>query len=78
MDFGIGISGRLGSPRCDLVTILTRHNRGPLVFSLLLSFLLSITASHDQKEVVFTGVFTLVWIGTLVVTWQIRLLGGKM
>lgn len=52
--------------------------RGPLFFSLLLSLLLSITASHDQKEVVFTGVFTLVWVGTLVVTWQIRLLGGKM
>jgi len=49
---------------------------GPLVFSLLLSFLLSITSS--QKDAVFTGVFALVWIGSVVVTWQIRLLGGKI
>lgn len=56
--------------------MLTAVLRGPLVFSLLLSLLLSITAA--QKDVVFTGVFALVWIGSVVVTWQIRLLGGKM
>ena len=47
------------------------------MFSLMLSVLLSITAS-EKKEAVFTGVFTLVWVGSAVVTWQIRLLGGKM
>ena len=52
--------------------------RGPLVFSIMLSLLLSLTAKPDQKEDVFTGVFFLVWVGTLVVTWQIRLLGGKL
>jgi len=49
---------------------------GPLVFSLLLSLLLSSTAA--KKDVAFTGVFALVWIGSVVVTFQIRLLGGKI
>ncbi|MCJ1307889.1 hypothetical protein MMC25_001537 [Agyrium rufum] len=51
---------------------------GPLVFSLLLSLLLSFHALAKQKEMVFTGVFSMVCFGTLVVTWQIRLLGGKI
>ncbi|MCJ1335563.1 hypothetical protein MMC09_000835 [Bachmanniomyces sp. S44760] len=53
-------------------------NRGPLVFSLCLSLLLALASATDQRENVFTGVFSLVWIGSVVVTWQIRLLGGKM
>jgi hypothetical protein len=57
---------------------VTNLDRGPLAFSLLLSLLLSITASSKQREVVFTGVFGLVWLGSVIVTWQIRLLGGKM
>ena len=52
--------------------------RGPLLFSILLSLLLSFTAASERKEEVFTGVFALVWFGSLVVTVQIRLLGGKM
>lgn len=52
--------------------------RGPLIFCLLLSLLLSIRASPDQKPVVFSGVFALVWIGEAVVTMQIKLLGGNM
>ncbi|MCJ1378356.1 hypothetical protein MMC17_001453 [Xylographa soralifera] len=55
---------------------LTSLLRGPLVFSLLLSLLLSSTAA--EKDVAFSGVFALVWIGSVVVTFQIRLLGGKM
>jgi len=49
---------------------------GPLVFSLLLSLLLSSTAA--KKDAAFTGVFALVWIGSVAVTFQIRLLGGKI
>lgn len=52
--------------------------RGPLVFCLLLSLLLSTRASKEQKPVVFSGVFALVWIGEAVVTMQIKLLGGNM
>ena len=53
-------------------------DRGPLIFCLLLSLLLSMSASGDQKSLVFSGVFALVWIGEAVVTMQIKLLGGNM
>ncbi|KAL9008087.1 MAG: hypothetical protein Q9173_006753 [Seirophora scorigena] len=51
---------------------------GPLIFCLLLSLLLSMTASSEQKTVVFSGVFALIWIGEAVVTAQIKLLGGNI
>jgi hypothetical protein len=51
---------------------------GPLVFCLLLSLLLSFNARSDQKSVVFSGVFAMVWIGEALVTAQIKLLGGNM
>jgi len=51
---------------------------GPLVFCLLLSLLLSMTAQSDQKSLVFSGVFAMVWIGEAVVTLQIKLLGGNI
>lgn len=59
---------------------LTVNNihRGPLIFCLLLSLLLSLTASSEQKTMVFSGVFALVWVGEAVVTLQIKLLGGNM
>ena len=55
-----------------------RLYRGPLIFCLLLSLLLSMTASSKQKTAVFSGVFALIWIGEAVVTTQIKLLGGNM
>jgi hypothetical protein len=55
-----------------------RMPRGPLLFSLLLSFLLSRGAKDDQKSAVFSGVFAMVWIGSAVVTLQIKLLGGSV
>ena len=51
---------------------------GPLIFCLLLSLFLSWGAKGDQKDLVFSGVFALVWIGEAVVTLQIKLLGGNM
>ena len=51
---------------------------GPLIFCLLLSLLLSFNARPEQKDVVFSGVFAIVWIGEAVVTLQIKLLGGNM
>ena len=51
---------------------------GPLIFCLLLSLLLSFNAQPDQRDLVFSGVFALVWIGEAVVTLQIKLLGGNM
>ena len=51
---------------------------GPLIFCLLLSMFLSIRASKEQTDLVFSGVFSIVWIGEAVVTLQIKLLGGNM
>ncbi|RDW58072.1 putative protein YIP4 [Coleophoma cylindrospora] len=51
---------------------------GPLVFCLCLSMLLSFNARPEQKSVVFSGVFAMVWIGEAVVTMQIKLLGGNI
>lgn len=52
--------------------------RGPLIFCLLLSMFLSLRASSKQSDLVFSGVFSIVWIGEAVVTLQIKLLGGNM
>ncbi|KAL1981171.1 hypothetical protein VTN96DRAFT_3018 [Rasamsonia emersonii] len=51
---------------------------GPLIFCLLLSMFLSMRAHEDQSSLVFSGVFTIVWIGEAVVTLQIKLLGGNI
>jgi hypothetical protein len=51
---------------------------GPLLFCLLLSMLLSIRAKEDQANLVFSGVFAMVWLGEVLVTLQIKLLGGNM
>lgn len=50
---------------------------GPLIFCLLLALLLSLKMG-EQKSLVFSGVFAMVWIGEAVVTLQIKLLGGNM
>lgn len=39
---------------------------------------LAVRASEDQSDLVFSGVFSIVWIGEAVVTLQIKLLGGNM
>ena len=73
-----GLGPLVGSNPSESSTDSNYGRRGPLLFSILLSLLLSLTAAGEQKEEVFTGVFALVWLGSLVVTVQIRLLGGKM
>ncbi|KAH8804735.1 hypothetical protein F5884DRAFT_423597 [Xylogone sp. PMI_703] len=80
----VGLAGRA----MDAEALLSQSNMseglrdwdlwGPLVFCLLLSLLLSFNASGDQKSIVFSGVFALVWIGEAVVTLQIKLLGGNI
>ena len=79
-----GLAGRVMDPEA----LLSQNNLspgvrdwdlwGPLIFCLLLSLLLSFRAKDDQRDVVFSGVFAMVWIGEAVVTLQIRLLGGSM
>lgn len=51
---------------------------GPLIFCLGLSALLSFRSREEQRGVVFSGVFAMVWIGEAVVTMQIKLLGGNI
>jgi protein YIPF6 len=71
------VSGNLGARKhCELYPLTL--SRGPLLFSLLLSFLLSRGAADNQKAAVFSGVFAMVWIGSAIVTLQIKLLGGNM
>ncbi|KAJ9636018.1 hypothetical protein H2204_005515 [Knufia peltigerae] len=50
---------------------------GPLIFCLLLSVFLSMH-KEGQSDLIFSGVFSLVWIGEAVVTLQIKLLGGNI
>ncbi|RYP91731.1 hypothetical protein DL770_002172 [Monosporascus sp. CRB-9-2] len=79
-----GLAGRVMDPE----SLLSQNNMtpglrnwdmwGPLIFCLLLSLLLSFRAKDDQKDLVFSGVFALVWIGEAVVTLQIKLLGGNI
>lgn len=84
--FGAGLMGVVGRwPDADVVLQggMSEGLRdwdlwGPLLFCLLLSFLLSRGAQDEQKSVVFSGVFAIVWIGEAVVTVQIKLLGGNM
>ena len=53
-------------------------SRGPLIFCLLLSMFLSMKASAEQSSLVFSGVFSIIWIGEAVVTLQLKLLGANM
>ncbi|CAH7689233.1 Yip1 domain-containing protein [Phakopsora pachyrhizi] len=51
---------------------------GPLVACLGLAVVLSLNAPPQQSLSVFTGVFVIVWVGSVVVTLNARLLGGKV
>ncbi|PVU99937.1 hypothetical protein BB559_000274 [Furculomyces boomerangus] len=51
---------------------------GPLLFTLLLSILLSYIASEQQASIVFTEVFVVMTIGSSIVTLNCKLLGGNI
>mmetsp|Transcript_20536 Transcript_20536/g.44513 ORF Transcript_20536/g.44513 Transcript_20536/m.44513 type:complete len:171 (+) Transcript_20536:786-1298(+) len=53
-------------------------NRGPLLICLSLSLILSTKAPQKQKSHVFTTVFAVMWVGSLVVTVNAQLLGATM
>jgi len=84
--FGGGVRGLVGRwPDADVVLqggmsdgLRDWDLWGPLIFCLLLSMFLSIRASPKQTDLVFSGVFSIVWIGEAVVTLQIKLLGGNI
>lgn len=51
---------------------------GPLIFCLLLSLALSFAAQNDQSVAVFTGIFSIIWLGETVCTLNLRLLGSHL
>ncbi|KAG8693118.1 hypothetical protein FRC09_010723 [Ceratobasidium sp. 395] len=51
---------------------------GPLILCLALGILLSVNAPPDQSLGVFTGVVVIVSVGSLVVTLNAKLLGGRV
>ncbi|KAI7866051.1 Yip1 domain-containing protein [Spinellus fusiger] len=51
---------------------------GPLILCLALAIILSAEAPAEQAVSIFTGVFTIVWIGAAVVTLNAKLLGGSV
>lgn len=51
---------------------------GPLIFCLLLALALSFAAQNEQSIAVFTGIFSLVWLGETVCTLNLRLLGSQL
>ncbi|KIJ51090.1 hypothetical protein M422DRAFT_59071 [Sphaerobolus stellatus SS14] len=51
---------------------------GPLLLCLLLGIMLSVNAPPDQSLGVFTGVVVIISVGSLVVTVQAKLLGGRV
>jgi hypothetical protein len=72
----VGLAGRALDP--DALLAQGNMSEGPLIFCLLLSLFLCIRADEKQKDLVFSGVFAMVWVGEAVVTMQIKLLGGNM
>ncbi|THH33094.1 hypothetical protein EUX98_g1113 [Antrodiella citrinella] len=51
---------------------------GPLVLCLMLGILLSVNAPPSQSLAVFTSVVVIISLGSLVVTVQAKLLGGRV
>ncbi|SAL99466.1 hypothetical protein [Absidia glauca] len=51
---------------------------GPLLLCLTLAISLSALGPDDQSVSVFTGVFTLVWLGAATITINAKLLGGTV
>ncbi|KAI8888403.1 Yip1-domain-containing protein [Backusella circina FSU 941] len=51
---------------------------GPLLLCLTLAITLSLNAPDSQSVPIFTGVFTIVWLGAAVVTVNAKMLGGAV
>lgn len=64
--------------RVDVSTLKDWDLWGPLLLCLLLASILSGSAPADQKSLVFSSVFVIVWCGSGVVTVNALLLGGTL
>ncbi|GAA6059121.1 hypothetical protein JCM10212_003868 [Sporobolomyces blumeae] len=65
-------------PKSDNAVLRDWDLWGPLLFCLTLAILLSTNAPAEQSLQIFTGVFVIVWLGSVVVTLNAKLLGGKV
>ncbi|GAA5971461.1 hypothetical protein JCM21900_002213 [Sporobolomyces salmonicolor] len=65
-------------PRSENAVLRDWDLWGPLIFCLTLAIFLSINAPAEQSLQIFTGVFVIVWLGSVVVTLNAKLLGGKV
>eukprot|EP01134_Creolimax_fragrantissima_P004056 CFRG4056T1 len=65
-------------PRNDKTLLRDWDLWGPLMLCVSLALILRDTASEDQKTLVFTSVFVIVWVGSAVVTINSQLLGGTL
>jgi hypothetical protein len=65
-------------PRREYAALRDWDLWGPLLFTLTLAILLSLDAPPAQSLTVFTGVFVIVSVGSVVVTLNCKLLGGKV
>ncbi|KNC85550.1 hypothetical protein SARC_02272 [Sphaeroforma arctica JP610] len=64
-------------PRNDKTLLRDWDLWGPLLLCVSLALILRETAADDQKTLVFTSVFVIVWVGSAVVTINSQLLGGS-
>lgn len=51
---------------------------GPLLFSLLYSVTLGLSASSNQTNIVFSGTFSLIWVFYIIIGLNVQLLGGNI
>eukprot|EP00123_Amoebidium_parasiticum_P000593 comp11436_c0_seq1/m.5850 comp11436_c0_seq1/g.5850 ORF comp11436_c0_seq1/g.5850 comp11436_c0_seq1/m.5850 type:complete len:213 (-) comp11436_c0_seq1:547-1185(-) len=51
---------------------------GPLVLCVTLALLIRQGAAEEQKTLVFTSVFVIIWVGCIIVTVNAQLLGGTL
>lgn len=69
-------------PRMSQAGVLQRLKSwdlwGPLAVCLTLSISLCVTAPLDQRALIFSAVFVVVWVGAAVVTLNAQLLGGTI
>eukprot|EP00124_Ichthyophonus_hoferi_P000855 Ihof_evm8s36 gene=Ihof_evmTU8s36 len=63
-------------PRSDTTLLKDWDLWGPLILCVTLALLVRQGAAEDQKTLVFTSVFFIIWVGCVVVTVNAQLLGG--
>ncbi|KTW28335.1 uncharacterized protein T551_02754 [Pneumocystis jirovecii RU7] len=51
---------------------------GPLIFCLILSSCLSLTAPKSESTIIFTSIFCVVWISELIIALNLKLLGAPI